>query len=193
MNILVLEDKDILSQLIEKRVLKPFSGKQYRMNIEGILFDVYSDIDDIKTAENNDDKNTSSNVKLHNGHINLKQLKDHYNKFLSSFPVSDKFDSFRKNRTLRSDPMNVGFDRYRKLVQEHNIHPDHILSALEYEVYYRKKESRVQNENLMKYMQGLGPWLNNVVNIKTQLEEIENDEEYANNPEGIIEDPHDDL
>lgn len=188
MNILVVNDRSILEQLVQQRILKPFSGKEYRMNVHGFDFKVYAEIDDIPAKP--EEKETK---KLYNAHINKSEIKKYYNDFNNAFPNSDRFDGFPKSRTLKSDPNNLGFRRYCALIQQHNITPEQIKSALDYEVYYRKKESRRVGDNQMKYMRASAAWLNDVVNINTQLEELANDKDYKNNPDGLIEENYDDL
>lgn len=114
-----------------------------------------------------------------------KQIRDLYKEFLDTHPPSDYHGQFKKTRPLKKDPGSKGLERYRALIRKHGITPDEIRLARDYEVYWRRKASK-GNDNKMTYMSGLQPWLNDPQNIKVQLEMLEQDPEYAR--DGVTED-----
>lgn len=199
MNVLIIEDEKALDSLIQSGALKPIGSKEYIININGISFSVCKELDHLKHILQNKEDDNKTNSKssksktLFNNHISRDKLKSEYERFLNIFPSSDMFDNFRRTRTLKSDARNQGFSRFSELVQDHNILPERIIEALQYELYWRKKESIATNENKLTYMRASTAWLNDIINIKNQLEQKDNDKDYINNPDSSIKDLYDDL
>lgn len=95
-----------------------------------------------------------------------------YLQLIANFPTSDGFDNFPETRSdLLKDTKNVAKSRYIVLRTQHKLSADDIIKALRHEVERRKKASILKGYNDLTYMNGLPAWLNNVTNIKGQLED----------------------
>lgn len=181
-NYIIIKDEQVLNDLLSKRIVRPLTSTTYSIYLNDYEFEVSLSFDDL-----------SSKVDEHRGDSGKivytpKEIKNFYKEFMSSFPASDYHSRFPKTRALRTDNGNNGLVRYSRLIKEDGYTPEQIKSAMEYEVYWRKKSSTTENK--MKYMQSLGPWLNNPVNIATQLELMEQDDNPSINPNTSI---HDDI
>jgi hypothetical protein len=179
---LILKDEAILDSLIKHKIARPKLQNVYEIVIESqgkkFTFDVAVTVDDLfeKLIKNKEIKE----VKKFNENIKSSEIKVRFEEFKNTFPSSDKINGFVRTRNMRTDPQSVSITRYKKLVYNHNLHPDAILQALKYEVDWRTKSSYVDNENKLKYMSGMSAWLNNPTNIKTQYEESLHDDSKSN-------------
>ena len=186
MNMLLLEDQRAFDSLLKSKVLKPLSENEYILALpelinQNVLVSVVIDQSHFVSEEQQIKKSRKYNEEL-----SIKELREKFDDFLKEYPSSDHFDGFRKSRDLKTDPGFKAFDRYKKLVYDHDISPDSIMNAMKYEVHWRKRESKLSGENKMTYMRGLQPWLNDPTSIKTNLEEMNKDDDYTEKDDGTF-------
>jgi hypothetical protein len=149
-----------------------------RVNIDNTDIAYYIDISDVIFSTFEDEQHSSDIIIRKKTTYSSKELKTTYETFKSNFPTTDRHHNFVKSRVLRVDPGKKAFGNYKKLISDYNIKPEDILNAMQYEVWWRCKVSLKDGKNRLTYMQGMAAWLNNVENVKTQLEEIAEDQSY---------------
>jgi hypothetical protein len=131
-----------------------------------------------------------------------KEDKDHplYSSFINFknlFPVTDKCFDFIASRTLRTDKYfsennikrSKAFDNYKRIINELEISSEELLQVMTYEVHWRKAVTRkLKNDNKLKYMSGLMPWLNdseNVLTMQSMMKEDVTDYSELDNPSSL--------
>lgn len=175
---MVIEDEEALDKLIRLKLLRPIGKNEYLFcPADGIEITIasasYNDIPDNIESKNSITKD--------NKKIKIKQLNEEFMSFIKDFPTTDAHNGFPKSRDLKKDSGNTAFTRYRTLREDYQFEAEDILNAMKYEKYWRIKQSLATNENLLKYMRGLSAWLNDKINIMTQLEQMQHDDSYSPN------------
>lgn len=175
--------KEEADDLVKKCVLIPIKDKVFKMQIpypdKNKKVYVYTEVHteeqevSVSTLIKDEEKEEANNNKSE------KSLKEWFEEFREQFPTSDAHGTWVKTRpSMRSDRGRKAFGRFKDLVNKEDLYPEDIIAAMKYDVWVRKSGSKVAGKNLMKFMPGLQPWLNDPGYIKGLIESMQSDEVY---------------
>jgi hypothetical protein len=186
-NLMIIQDEDFLNNLIVKKILRPVNNNKYVLTIDNENIELYVSLNDYKKELQKElDKSFKEIETKKTNKYSSSEIKKKYEEFVSSFPTTDKHSNHSKTRNLKTDSGKKGLSRFTEIVNKYDIDPDSIIKAMNYEVEWRKKASLNSKDNKLTFMKGMAAWLNDVVNIKTQIEELENnDKEQGSNKTNI--------
>lgn len=185
-NIMILSP-EMVDRMIKEKLLKPAGTNEYLFCPFGNdnCISVFHAISHVPAVAKK-----ISRVSNDLEHITREKLQQEYDELLALFPASDKIDGFPKSRTLRTKPSYVRdpLMNYTELRTKYGLTYEQIKNALDYEIFSRTKESHEQGKNVLTYMKSFGSWINDVTNIKTQLELREDDAAYHSGEHSSIND-----
>lgn len=156
-------DEEYANFLVQENLLIPIGDSRYRLFVR-------SSTSEMKAIEVSVQYNDEQDP-----------LFKQYTEFYDLYPKNNALDSLMLSKTnILSDEAYTGkaFENYKMIINGKHSSHDHLVSAMKYEVWWRTRNSTINN-NLLTYMKRIDNWLANIGNIRIQLDDLERDKEYT--------------